>query len=315
MISFRYHVVSLVAVLLALATGIVLGGGPLQRSDISMSSQSGRAEELAAARARAGAAERGLAFADAYALATADALVERRLARRAVTLVRLPGAEQATIAELTGMVERAGGAVTARVSFGNRLLDVANRQLVAELATQMHGSAERVVKVPAGASGYERLALLVAHAVASARDAGAAVDNAGESILAGVSTARLVSTQGKVERRGSVVLLVAGAPYGTADQRDGAARILGTMVGALDARSDGVVVTGPAASAAGDGLLGALRADPQVATRVSTVDVAERVAGAVVAVLALAEQAGGATGHYGSLASADGPVPSGSVEE
>ena len=315
MISFRYHVVSLVAVLLALATGIVLGGGPLQRDDMSGRSQVERAGDLTAARARVDAAQRGLAFADAYALATADALVERRLAGRAVTLVRLPGADVATVAELTEMVERAGAAVTAQVGFSNRLLDVANRQLVEELATQMRVSAKRAVKVPPDATGYERLALLVAHAVASTRDAGAAVDNAGESILAGVSTAELVRSQGKVETRGSVVLVLAGAPYGTADQRDGAARILATMVSALDARSDGVVVAGPAASAAGDGLVGALRADPKTASRVSTVDVTERVAGVVVAVLALAEQAAGATGHYGSLASADGPVPSVAAEE
>jgi hypothetical protein len=312
-ISFRYHVVSLVAVLLALATGIVLGSGPLQRDDTAVGTETGDAEALAAAESRASAAEEGLAFGDSYAAATADPLVEGNLTGRAVTLVRLPGAEEAAVADIAGMVDRAGGTVTAQVTLGEKLLDVANRQLVAELATQMQRSARQAVQVPAGASGYERMGLLVGHAVASEVKDGDPVDGAGDSILAGVSTADLVTTQGNVERRGSLVLVVSGNPYGTADLRAGAGSIVNTMVTALDASSDGAVLAGPVSAAAEDGVVGTLRADPTAAGNVSSVDVADHVAGAVVAVLALAEQAAGNVGHYGSSAAADGAVPGASA--
>jgi hypothetical protein len=45
------------------------------------------------------------------------------------------------------------------------------------------------------------------------------------------------------------------------------------------------------------------------AQEVSTVDTLDRVAGQVVAVMALAEQAGGSAGHYGSVDAADGVMP------
>jgi hypothetical protein len=212
------------------------------------------------------------------------------------------------------MVARGGGEVTAQVAVGEKLLDVANRQLVSELATQMHDSAQEDVEVPAGASGYERMALLLAHAVTTTRPAGRPVDDAGDGILAGVSSAELVTTRGDLDRRGSLVAVVAGDPYGTADTREGAGSILATLVSALDERSRGVVLAGPVAAAAEDGLVGAVRNDPTAARDVSTVDVVDRVAGAVVTTLALAAEDEGRAGHYGSALAGDGAVPGGAEE-
>ncbi len=310
MISFRYHVVSLLAVLLALAAGVALGSGPLQR-DASDGSADSDAEALAAADARVVELEEGEAFDAAYAGATAGELLGGQLDGRAVTLVSLPGSADATLARLSDMVTEAGGEVSARVSFEEKFLDVANRQLVDELATQMHDSVKRDVDVPAGASGYERVGVLLANAIASNRAGGRPVDDVSDRVLAGLSTADLVTTQGNIDRRGSLVLLVAGAPYGSSDERDGAGSIISTVATALDEETDGVALVGPVESAAPDGLVGALRADPTAARVVSTVDVADRVSGAVVSVLALGQEATGATGHYGAADAADGPLPGG----
>jgi hypothetical protein len=307
-ISFRYHVVSLLAVLLALAAGVALGSGPLQREASDGSGESD-AEALAAADARIERLEEGESFEAAYAGATAGELLGRRLDDRAVTLVSLPGSTDASLTTLTDMVAEAGGEVTARVSFEEKLLDVANRQLVDELATQLHDSVERDVDVPAGASGYERVGILLANAIATTRAGGRPVNDVSDRVLAGLSTADLVTTQGNIDRRGGLVLLVAGAPYGTSDQRDGAGSIISTVATALDEGTNGVALVGPAESAAPDGLVGALRADPTAAREVSTVDVADRVSGAVVSVLALGQEATGATGHYGTADAADGPLP------
>ncbi len=308
-ISFRYHVVSLVAVLLALAAGVVLGSGPLQRGQDRVDSTGADAAALATAETRIGGLEQSLAFSDAYARATAATLTQVGLQGRAVTLVTLPGAADETVASLTDLVTGAGAAVTARVEVGEKMLDVANRQLVTELATQMQASVKRAVQVPAGASGYERMGRLVARAIASETPGGARLDGPADSILAGVSTADLLTTQGNIDRRGSLVLVVTGAPYGTADQRSGAGSILATLVSALDKGSDGVVVAGPGAAGDADGLVTAVRDDPTAARQVSTVDVADRAAGGVVTVLALEQQSAGGAGQYGSASAADGPVP------
>ena len=65
MISYRHHVVSLVAVFLALAVGVVLGGGPL--------SELGRAAtaDSAGTKARAQDSTAAAAFGDDFASAAA----------------------------------------------------------------------------------------------------------------------------------------------------------------------------------------------------------------------------------------------------
>lgn len=310
MISFRYHVVSLLAVLFALAAGVALGSGPLQREDAADPGESATAR-LAQAQRELDAQGSLLGFQDELATALAPTLVKDRLKGRAVTVVALPGSAEEDIVRVSEAVAAAGGKVTAQLDVDPRLLDVGNRQLVAELSTQVQENVEDAVDVPDGASGYEHLGRLIGFAAATTTDKGTPVDGDADGVLAALSTAELVSVRGNITRRGSLVVMVTGAPQGSEDERAGAGSIVATLSDALDATSDGVVVAGPLASSAADGVVSAVRRDPSAAEGVSTVDVVETQAGAVLAVLALARQAEGATGHYGSSSSANGPLPGG----
>ena len=304
MISFRYHVVSLLAVLLALAVGIAVGSGPLQRSDddpdvVEGTSDTGAVEELDAQ----------LDFYDGYARASSGALLGTGLAGRAVTLLLLPGASDTTATQVVDAVTTAGGTVTAQAVVEEQLLDVGERQLVEQLATQLAEQAGRAVETPVGASGYELMGALLAHALTTKTSGGQPLDEAGESVLAGLSTAGLVTPSDDISRRGSLVIAVGGAPYGSADERAGAGTILTTLLTALDSGSAGAVLTAPLSAAGEDGLVGALRDDPAAAATISTVDVAGTTGGAVVAAMALAGEAADRTGHYGGRTAADGAVP------
>jgi len=307
-INFRYHVVSLVAVMLALAVGIALGGGPLQRTPDDDSS-GGDTQTLVSAQAELAQLEQGTAFADDYTDQTADGVLDQALEDRAVTLLLLPGADDADVTQLTEMVDRAGGTVTARAALGEKLIDVGNRQLVSELAAQMASSAEDDLDLPADVSGYEQMGALMAHALVSHKAAGDDVDGTGESVLAGLTAADLLTGADAIDARGSLVLVVAGEPYGSADERDGAGSIVSSLLSVLDEHCDGVVLVGPVASSAEDGLVGTVRADPTTSDVVSTVDAVERTAGAVTAVLALREEADGKSGHYGTSEAPDGAIP------
>ncbi len=309
MITFRYHVVSLVAVLIALAVGIALGGGPLQRSGDDGSATDDESQTLVSTQAELDLLLDSAAFADAYADQTADALLRDGLDGRAVTLLTLPGADDAHVSRLADMIGRAGGSVTARAAVGEKMLDVSNRQLVSELATQMADSAGKDVDIPAGVTGYEQMGELLAQALVSGKAGGEPLDAAGESILAGLDTAELLAVTGNVDDRGSLVVVVAGKPFGSPDEREGAGSILSALTAVLDRRSDGLVLAGPVASSAEDGLVGTVRADPTAANEVSTVDAVDRTAGAVVTVLALQAEAAGRSGHYGTGAAGDGAVP------
>ncbi len=309
MINFRYHVVSLVAVMLALAVGIALGGGPLQRTPDDGTRSGGDTQTLASAQAELADLQAGTSFADDYTAQTAGDVLGKVIDGRAVTVLTLPGADDADVTQLTEMVDKAGGTVTAKAVVGEKLLDVGNRQLVSELATQMAATAQDDLDMPDDVTGYDQMALLMAHALVSHKAAGDDLDRTGESVLAGLDTADLLTVAGDIDARGSLVLVVAGKPYGSADLRDGAGSIVSTLLAAFDDHSDGVVLAGPVASSAEDGLVGTVRADPTTADVVSTVDAVERTAGAVVAVLALAQEADGRSGHYGTSAAPDGALP------
>jgi hypothetical protein len=70
-----------------------------------------------------------------------------------------------------------------------------------------------------------------------------------------------------------------------------------------------VVVTGTPAAATAAGLVGAVRADRGLSAALSTVDDADRPVGQVATVFALAQQAAGRSGQYGTGAGVDGPFP------
>ena len=310
MINFRYHVVSIVSVFLALAVGVALGGGPLKGEVDNTLVDQVKADRQAKADFRAEIASlRGTnAFSDSFATTVAPKLIANTLKGRVVSLVVLPGAEQATVGSLSELVTQAGGTVGGTVRVGDGLLDVGNKQLVDELGTQLIDGVSDV-EVSDDASGYQRLGALLARAIGTDEDAGAVVDDTANGILSGFSTASLLSAEGDLTRRGSLVLVVTGNGSGSAEERQGTNSILTAVVQAVDERTDGVVVTGPVASAREGGVVAAIRDDVVVARDVSTVDTLDRTAGEVVTLMALAGQAAGDSGHYGAVDAADGAMP------
>jgi hypothetical protein len=310
MISFRYHVVSIVSVLLAVAVGVVLGSGPLRgRVDDTL------VQEVAGERRTTDDLERELAdlrsrsaFTDRFAATTAPGLVGGILRGHVVTLVVLPTAGKADVAGLREMVTVAGGSIGGVARVGRDMVDTGEKQLVDELGAQLEGRAPGV-RVPRDAGTYERIGTLVGRAVGVRAPGGAATDATATGILAGLETAGLMSTDGGLDRRGDLVLLVTGAAEGSPQEQQGAGTILTSLARSVDAQSAGVVLAGPVDAARGGGPVAAVRADPAAARAVSTVDSLGGAAGAVVSVMALDGQAAGRTGHYGVADAADGAMP------
>ncbi len=310
MISFRYHIVSIVSVFLALAVGVALGGGPLKGEvDNTLVDQvkNDRATK-AALQSQIATLREGTAFTDSFATTAAPSLVGGTLKGRTVSLVVLPTAQQSDVSALSDLVGVAGGTVGSTLRVGTKLVDAGDKQLVDELGSQLEGQAKGL-QVPPDASPYERMGALVGRAVGTTADAGATADATSTEILSGLTTAGLMSPEGKVARRASLVVMVAGAGQGSDEERQGAATIVTTLAASVDAVTDGVVLAGPVASARDGGVVKALRDDVAAARTVSTVDSLGRAAGQVVAVMALAGQAAGRTGHYGAVDAADGAMP------
>ncbi|PWF26661.1 hypothetical protein DD236_05065 [Ancrocorticia populi] len=118
MVDFRYHLVSLVSVFLALAVGIILGAGPLQNSigntltgqiDTLRESRDSLRDELAVT-------EDQLSGSDSALDVAANELLPGTLTGRNVAIVVLPEASSDAVSDLIESLELAGASVSGQVT-------------------------------------------------------------------------------------------------------------------------------------------------------------------------------------------------------
>ncbi len=306
MITFRYHVVSLVAVLLALAAGIVLGSGPLQgQVSDRLTSRAGQDGQRTAARTQQQDAQAVSDFQNAFAATAAEQLVPQVLDRRTVLLVTLPGADGETVDAARQQVVDAGATVTGVVEVREKLLDPAERQLAEGVSQQVLDQASGSPAL-AGLTSYGLVGTAIGRAFLTARPIGDTVDGAARTISTSFAEAGFLTEGDPLQRRASLALVIVGTVDATPIA--GQAELFAQVVQGMDAVAAGVVVAGPPSAGDPGGLLAAVR-EGEAAATVSTVDTVEVAAGRIVAVLALAEQAAGRSGHYGTTNAADGAVP------
>ena len=287
MISYRHHVVSLIAVFLALAIGVTLGGGPL--SDIGRA-----APPSSEVRAQDAGAERAQAFAETFATASAPALYAGGLRDRSVSVLTLPGADPTVVESLGTQIKAAGGSVSGSHTALPALVSAGEKSLVDTMGSQLMTQLDSAA-VAAESSTYDRIGQLLGLVMSSPKSSAANAESVRQS-LAGADL--LTSPEG--DNRSQLVLVVLG------DDIDDA--ILSGLVAGLATKATGVVVAGDADSGATGDLAG-LRTEPD-AKAAATVDGVETALGQVTTVLALArslETPGGSFGASGS----DGAVPLG----
>lgn len=284
MIRHRSYAVPLTAVLLALATGVALGAGPLH----SATSDASTAPRVVTRPEAPG-------YADAFAASVARQLYDHGLSRRPVALVTMPGADPATVSALAAQVRAAGGQVTATYAVRGQLVDPQQKSLVDTLGIQLDKQL-RDGTVP-GASTYPRIGQLVAIAVANRGTAGAPAGADASAVRQSLAAAQLLDVPSGAPQTAPLVLVVLGSPL--------VQPIADGVLAGLGAGARGVVAVAPTR----DATLAGLRADG-VGQRVTLVDGSETGAGRVAAVLGLVrawKRPGGSFGASG----ADGAVPLG----
>lgn len=297
--DIRYHIVSIAAVFLALATGIAVGTGPLSGGAVDQ----GRVapadrQQTDRLRQRVAALADIEGFEASFGEAVTPTLVAERLAGRDVVVLALPQAPQDVVDAVREALGQAGAVVEPTVHLSERLLDPTSRQLVEELSSQLSGSVPNVV-VPPGTASYDRAGVILARALVTRDDAGEPSDGPAANIAAAFEVAGLITPEGDLRRRASLVLIVSGPRGGSDEATQARNAIVAALARALDDQADGVVVAGPPRSGRAGGVVASIRADAAIAGLVSTVDVIGTPSGRVSAVYALAEQAQGVSGHYG----------------
>ena len=306
MISLRYHVVSLAAVFLALAVGLVLGaGGVSDRLLGAMATKAdgltGQVQQLTAQRDALAAAQRAD---DEFARRVAPAAVRGVLQGQSVALVT-SGADGPTRDALVELLRQAGATVTGTVALtagghrpgAGRPAPPAHRHAAARgRAAARRGRHRQPARRPAGRRPHRAERAGAGHRPAGGRRAQR--PQRGGLHRCGTG-ARARGPRARAHRRRVTGL----------DAGDGAA-VVTRMAAQLDHAGRGAVLAGCAGSADATGAVGVARADPTVTAALSTVDNVETGAGQISTVLALREQVDGRAGRYGTAASAaDGAAP------
>jgi Copper transport outer membrane protein, MctB len=113
-IDFRYHLVSIVAVFLALAIGIVVGATALQPkvADVLNRESTREKNQISSERAKIGSLQDELNSGQAFAQAAAPLVLANLLTGQKVVLVTAPGADGSTISGITSALDLAGAKVT-----------------------------------------------------------------------------------------------------------------------------------------------------------------------------------------------------------
>lgn len=312
MIDFRYHVVSLVSVFLALAVGIVLGSGPL-RDPISGTFVNTLTDANQTLRGDLSNERDQVQRRDSFITAVEPALTAEQLSGRTVVLVLMPGADTAPLKSLTTALQSAGATVTGRVQVRAAWTDPGQQTFRDQLATELQSSLPTTA--PATGGSDQVLAALLARAtVITDLVRTDSPDSQSETILASLQSGKLIDV-GTLSGRATLALVVAAPVQDEATATPSPTLTASldaqvTLAEALDAGSSGAVVEGPASAAGSGGLVSAIRADDGAAGKVSTVDTGGTPMGEITTVLALRQEAAtGKSGAYGFAGGADGPLP------
>jgi outer membrane murein-binding lipoprotein Lpp len=297
-IDFRYHLVSIVSIFLALAVGIVLGAGPLKEdlgNTLTSEVKSLRTDK-AQLRAELDAAEKGNQARDEFTAASNKSLLPGRLTGTTVAVVVLPGAPSSLVKSLTEAITSSGGTVGSQVTVLDSWIDPAKATFRSTLGQQLASQ----VGVPVDQNGSQVLDAVLARSVLT--KPGAPTSGA-MAALEGLRTGDLIRfTPDQVTPATMAVVVAAPVSGSDADVRQAQAQSLAGLAGELDKAGSGALVAETTAKPGATDItsvVSTVRADGELSKQVSTVDDADIPMGEASMVFGLLEQEAGKAGHYG----------------
>ncbi|WNB86795.1 copper transporter [Cellulomonas sp. ATA003] len=310
MIDFRYHIVSLISVFLALAVGIVLGAGPLRETigDTLTGQVESLREEMEVLRSDLAAAQSVVDRQSVFLDESAPQLVGGTLTDRRVAVVTLGTVDDDARAAVEEQLLTAGATISARVQVTDQWTDPALREFRGALA----GSVVTYLDpAPAADAGAEvELAQALAQGLTGADPADPnALSEPAELILQLLASdeSDLITVAEPITAPADAVVLLAGEPEPLSDDateageqseaQDAVVAAHLAVVSAAQERSEGALLAGGVATP-GD-LVTTVLADADLAADIATVTGFRGVTGQLSVPLGLNARIGGQVGHYG----------------
>jgi hypothetical protein len=324
-INFRYHVVSLTAVFLSLAVGLVLGStvlnGPMLDALNSQVTTLGQANQQLREQVTflEGEAERE----EAFATEAASLLLDGTLTGRRVTVVVLPEAADYA-AELTETLALSGAELAGTVRLTDRFAQPAHRlnQLL-DLAHNALPPSVDADELPANSDGVETSAALLARVLLdpqAAEDDGAVDPESGRpeaaqggvpeeeraAVLSAYANEDYLELEEAPAAPAEILVVVAALPFTDND----AAEKNEAMLTAVEQFSlVGRVVVGATGPSGSGNVVREIRGDPELTDVISTVDNLSTPQGRVATGLVVARHLDGEVGHYGDGDGAEALLP------
>ena len=307
MIDFRYHLVSLISVFLALAVGVVLGAGPLQNSlGTALNDQvTALRENRNATQAKLEQTETAVNERDSYITQAATSLLPGTLASKNVAMVLLPDAKAEDADAIAAQLKNAGATVTGRVSLTSTWVDLSRENYRSTFSGQVQGHLGSTNSKDANGILGEALAKAL-----TANDDSSRVLMDMLSVTVDKSGTPFVSVDSTPTAAAEMIVVVGPRPQASSGKGATVEASPGEDPKAWAKALEGTAGRAPTVvvgSADGDGgVVGIIRSEK---AKVTTIDSVGQIAASVSTPLALASTRAGTIGHYGFDKGAEAVMP------
>jgi hypothetical protein len=337
-IDFRYHLVSIVAVFLALAVGIVLGSTELRGAALSALDRTSSAlsTKLEAADNENNALQQQVQGDHQFAQASEPVLLNHLLDSKRVVIITTPGAPASVVNGIRTGLSDAGATVSGQVTLSSKFADTSAGNL--SLLSQLTQQATPAGLTLANGSPQQQAAQLLATALVSknqnssgssggnGKSGNSGSGNSGNSgssgngsitsqnaqtIVSSFSAGNFITVSGHPTNGATLAVIVTPATAPQDGNSDPANQAVVALAQEFGSGSQATVVAGPYAASGPGSAISAVRSSG-AANDASTVDNADTVVGQIVAVQALEQQMNGhKPGSFGiqSNANTAGPSP------
>jgi hypothetical protein len=313
-IDFRYHLVSIVAVFLALAIGIVVGSTALKPAAIGVLQQTAAQErkQIDALIAQNAGLKQQRDAGQQFAAASEHQLLHSLLDGQRAVLVEAPGAPGGVTTGVSTALTQAGAVVTGRLQVQQQFFSTGTQATLDALNHQLTPAGLTLNTVTAQAQASELIANAIMTNAPPSQIPGSTSDSVDAATLNGYAAGGFLSvSSGKLTARATLaVVIIPASPTSTSDTNTEAQNLV-TLAQQLSLAGSGAVLAGQLTGSGPGSAIDVLRTSSR-AGRVSSVDDADYTTGQIVVAQTLAKQlSGGGAGNYGSLpgATAAGPSP------
>jgi hypothetical protein len=341
-IDFRYHLVSIVAVFLALAVGIVLGSTELRGAAFSALDRTSNAlsSKLEAADNQNSALQQQVQGDRQFAQAAEPVLLKHLLDNKKVVIITTPGASSSVVSGVRTGLSDAGATISGQVALSSKFADTSasNESLLSQLTQQATPSSLTLTN---GSPQQQAAQVLAAALVTKSANSGSGNSGSGSSgngksgknsgngsnngngsgngsissqnaqtIVSSFSAGQFISVSGHPTNGATMAVIVTPASAPQDGNSDPVSQAVVALAQEFGQASQATVVVGSSAGSGTGSAISAVRSSG-AANDASTVDNADSVVGQIVAVQALEQQMNGhKPGSFGTQSNANSAGPS-----